>query len=453
MCKDWAKNGACDVGGRAFPFMEHVIKNKLSLPSILQRSEFDNIEIWDFMMSACSKSCGFCGNKGCRNEHERCSEWAKHGYCIRNPFFMVHTCRESCGVCGFLSPNNQPPQTVHSQTITDYSNFDQNNFDCGRFENIKPKRSKRGSGGEFQSHKFSEGSISSFPSSSKETFLSSTDSYCGATLISDKIAISAAHCFDEFGTYSSYNSIKIIQFNSFNPEWIEVIQVYNHPDYLYPNLYNDIAILKLGRRIQFDYENTGVTPLCLKREPVTSGQLAKILGRGLTETGERGTLLESGVKIISNAECVEILSYNATDNIIVRIQIEKAFPYGLSADNICAIGFQNTTTGVFSGACKGDSGGPLYVDENGIKKLIGIVSGGVGCGQGYPGWFTNISHYIPWLECMNDVIQNNKRLDLVYEQCQDIAEKSNVVHEDNFGDMNNNYEQDYHDTDELFLGQ
>jgi len=123
------------------------------------------------------------------------------------------------------------------------------------------------------------------------------------------------------------------------------------------------------------------------------------------------------------------------------------------ADNICAIGFQNTTTGVFSGACKGDSGGPLYVDENGIKKLIGIVSGGVGCGKGYPGWNTNISHYIPWLECMNNVIQNNKRLDLVYEQCQDIPEKSNVAHEDNFSDMNNNYEQDYHDTDELFLGR
>merc|ERR1712151_293896 len=119
--------------------------------------------------------------------------------------------------------------------------------------------------------------------------MGTTEYYCGATLISDKIAISAAHCYDFFPLWTPSDlgkSINMIQFNSFKPEYIEIIQVYKHPHYKYPNLYDDIAILKLGRRIQFDFEKNGVAPLCLKREQAAIGGTAKILGRGLTETGE-----------------------------------------------------------------------------------------------------------------------------------------------------------------------
>ena len=31
----------------------------------------------------------------------------------------------------------------------------------------------------------------------------------------------------------------------------------------YPNLYNDIAVLELGRRIAYDYDTFGDTPSCL----------------------------------------------------------------------------------------------------------------------------------------------------------------------------------------------
>merc|ERR1739838_657793 len=179
----------------------------------------------------------------------------------------------------------------------------------------------------------------------------------------------------------------------------------------------------LGRRVRFDFDNSGVTPLCVNREPVKSGQLAKVLGRGLTETGARGELLESNVTIIDNEECKKIMDYNSTDNKIVRKKYDKAMPLGLSYGQICAVGFQNEE-GVFSGACKGDSGSPLFIDENGIKKLI--VSGGIGCGKGYPGWFTRMSLYVPWLDCMTEAIDDNMSHEDVYKQCEKHMEAADL---------------------------
>ena len=62
---------------------------------------------------------------------------------------------------------------------------------------------------------------------------------------------------------------------------------------------------------------------------------------------------------------------------------------------------KNIFEGYFSGTCKGDSGGPLTVtDSDNTKTLIGVVSGGVGCGQGVPGLYSKLSYHIDWVKCI-----------------------------------------------------
>ena len=73
----------------------------------------------------------------------------------------------------------------------------------------------------------------------------------------------------------------------------------------------------------------------------------------------------------------------------------------------------------FSGACRGDDGGPLTVEVDGQydqyyiiniinvevdgqTTLVGIVSGGLGCGNGIPNWYTRVSFYEEWIACIQE---------------------------------------------------
>ena len=52
-------------------------------------------------------------------------------------------------------------------------------------------------------------------------------------------------------------------------------------------------------------------------------------------------------------------------------------------------------------SCNGDSGGPLFIREGTSDpwEQIGLVSfGSVKCGNGVPGVYTRIVHYLPWIE-------------------------------------------------------
>ena len=82
--------------------------------------------------------------------------------------------------------------------------------------------------------------------------------------------------------------------------------------------------------------------------------------------------------------------------------------------------------GIFSGPCKGDCGGPMQTEDSNNENrttLIGIVSGGIGCGRGIPGWYTKVSFHSAWIRCIVDKsVQFNNNQRKVVEACKDTVQ-------------------------------
>ena len=152
----------------------------------------------------------------------------------------------------------------------------------------------------------------------------------------------------------------------------------------------------------------GDTPICLDQynghnEDFWAGTVATVQGYGYTEKKERGKLLEVNVTVISNEDCTERLKYNASRNAATRKAV-KAVPRGIIGRGLLCT--QGDRFGQYvKSSCEGDSGGPLKtLDPSNEKRetLIGVVSGGRGCGTGIPPWYTRLSFHARWFNCIID---------------------------------------------------
>jgi len=430
MCATWKNNKGCALD-QHFIISEEDGNGKVASASM-----------FGFMQLSCPESCSWCGSKGCVDEHPNCPAWARSGLCVQTAFAMGHMCRESCGVCGFLSPDNQEEQVKDGKSYTD---FTKDNFDCGRFrllsdingddfeaETVKPVEAE-------QTEPLQEDDLSAndfdLRSEDDDVFFSTdgntTDFFCGATMVTDRWVVAASHCYDDFGNAATTGPIQVrintIRDNTLYKELVEIKRVFKHPLYKYPNLYNDVAVLELGRRVEYDYDLYGDTPSCLDRGIEVEGKLATIQGYGTTEDGTRGTLLEANITIISNEQCKKQLDHNTTGqaNSVARKQINSALPQGLDYGLLCARGEKIIRNGqvVYKGSCKGDSGGPLTTkDEKDRTTLVGIVSGGIGCGKGFPGWYTRVQFYAKWIQCIIETSKTTPILKNIQEACVDVTE-------------------------------
>ena len=78
--------------------------------------------------------------------------------------------------------------------------------------------------------------------------------------------MAAAHCYENRGNELT-GKVKTNTVRDGTPykELVEVKRVYKHPLYSFPRLYNDIALLELGRRIEYDHDRFGDSPSCIDR--------------------------------------------------------------------------------------------------------------------------------------------------------------------------------------------
>ncbi|XP_064542570.1 uncharacterized protein LOC135431371 isoform X2 [Drosophila montana] len=213
---------------------------------------------------------------------------------------------------------------------------------------------------------------------------------CGGTLIDAQHIISAAHCiksqngFDLRVRLGEWDVNHDVEFFPYIER--DVVSVHIHPEYYAGTLDNDLAILKLDQPVDFT-KNPHISPACLPDQysDFTNAR-CWTTGWGKDAFGEHGKyqniLKEVDVPILSHHQCESQLR-----------NTRLGYSYKLNPGFICAGGEEGKD------ACKGDGGGPLVCERNGVWNVVGVVSWGIGCGQvNVPGVYVKVSAYLPWIQ-------------------------------------------------------
>ncbi len=128
------------------------------------------------------------------------------------------------------------------------------------------------------------------------------------------------------------------------------------------------------------------------------GEALRVTGwgwMGQRNESDKVTRLDSAKQLQRNPADLQQLTLNyLPDEQCAKEYGEFYGPGALCAGTLAA----NGSIEVGKDSCQGDSGGPLTREEDGGKRsLVGVVSGGKGCGAGKPAVYTRVSHYADWI--------------------------------------------------------
>eukprot|EP00096_Caligus_rogercresseyi_P011803 TRINITY_DN476_c0_g1_i11.p1 TRINITY_DN476_c0_g1~~TRINITY_DN476_c0_g1_i11.p1 ORF type:complete len:1230 (-),score=306.52 TRINITY_DN476_c0_g1_i11:343-4032(-) len=212
---------------------------------------------------------------------------------------------------------------------------------------------------------------------------------CAGSLIDGSHVITAAHCVRGYNPDELVLRLGEWDVNNDSEFYthieIDAKHIFVHEKFYPGNLYNDIAVIRLNKYVDFS-RNRHISPVCL---PDTfhsfAGQRCYVTGWGkdaFLEGNYQHILKEVNVPVLDNGRCERLLRQSKLGPDFV---LDKGF--------LCAGGEEGKD------ACKGDGGGPLVCEVNGLWQLAGIVSWGIGCGEyNVPGVYVKVSEYEEWIQ-------------------------------------------------------
>jgi secreted trypsin-like serine protease len=206
------------------------------------------------------------------------------------------------------------------------------------------------------------------------TIIGSRGTFCSGALIAPDLVLSAAHCIAPGTAY------KLVLYDAQRqPQLLDVKRVATHPQFSAQSILAhrasaDVALLQLAEPISNSKVVTA--PLGVPAVPISAGNRFLVIGIGVSKRGDG----RSGGTVRS----ASLIATDRPGNLQIRLVDPAA---------------GNTREGL--GACTGDSGAPVFEDQNGRAVIVGVVSwstganNAAGCG-GLTG-VTPLSLYKSWI--------------------------------------------------------
>uniref|UniRef100_A0A672MED2 Suppressor of tumorigenicity 14 protein homolog n=1 Tax=Sinocyclocheilus grahami TaxID=75366 RepID=A0A672MED2_SINGR len=294
------------------------------------------------------------------------------------------SCIAAAGVCNdfsFKCENKQCINKVNAECDREKDcsdGSDEQGCDCG----VRPYKHNRIVGGQ-------NADVGEWPWQVSLHFKTSGN-VCGASIISNKWLLSAAHCFIQpdsdykiTSNWLTYSGLREQNIQDSSVQKRTLKSIITHPNYDSMTYDYDISLLELSNPLNFT--NT-VHPICLPASThvFSAGSSCFVTGWGtLREGGIVAQILQKAeVKVINDTVC----------NMVTEGQVTSRM--------LCS-GY--LTGGV--DACQGDSGGPL-VCRSDVGKWFqaGIVSWGEGCAQrNKPGVYTRVTKLREWIREITNI--------------------------------------------------
>uniref|UniRef100_A0A182QHQ5 Peptidase S1 domain-containing protein n=1 Tax=Anopheles farauti TaxID=69004 RepID=A0A182QHQ5_9DIPT len=212
--------------------------------------------------------------------------------------------------------------------------------------------------------------------------------HCGGALLNSTVVVTAAHCV-------SNNRLHPNRFVVHAGDWDRrhtqerlphqertVTRVIVHPSYYSGALFNDVALLFFTDPLNVTQAN--IAPVCFagRNSDTPTDAPCYVTGWGGSPKNNREQSIQqySKLSIVNREQCETLLQ--TLPSLGRKFKLHQSF--------MCAA---NNETDV----CKGSGGSPLVCERDGHYWLHGIVSWGIGCGDGIPAILTDVVNLSEWI--------------------------------------------------------